>query len=159
MALIPSVDQMAKQILEYKLKPYTDTLEKEEREKFLKEMEDTAVDSLKTKLESVNTSWDALQESLSALGKIPQTIITGITTSATIMPPPAGTTVLVAQLSGDIPVWQAQASDANAKVATIKESLSVLAVGVPPLDPIMASLDSVATTVSNVQSALGAIPI
>ena len=75
------------------------------------------------------------------------------------MPPPAGTTVLVAQLSGDIPVWQAQASDANAKVATIKESLSVLAVGVPPLDPIMASLGSVATTVSNVQSALGAIPI
>lgn len=156
--LIPSPDQVAETIIEQQFKGYTDKLSKEERKKFLDEMKAAAKESIKLKLDSINTSWVALQESLAALSNIPTSLAQGIATASTIMPPPAGTTVLVSQLTGDIPVWQAQAADANAKVSVIKESLAPLS-ALPVIAPFMAPLDAVAATVSSVQAALGAIPL
>ena len=156
--LIPSPDKVAETIIEQQFKGYTDKLSKEERKKFLEEMKAAAKESIKLKLDSINTSWVALQESLAALSNIPTSLVQGIASAATLMPPPAGTTVLVSQLTGDIPVWQAQAADANAKVAVIKGSLAPLS-ALPVIAPFMAPLDAVAATVSSVQAALGAIPL
>lgn len=156
--LIPSPDIVAGTVIEQQFQEYTDKLSEDKRKEFLDKMKAAAKDSIKMKLESINTQWNALQESLAALEKIPQTILQGITTSASIMPPPAGTTVLVSQLTGDIPVWQAQAADANAKVSVIKETLTPLS-ALPVVAPFMTALDTVAGTVSVVQAALGAIPL
>lgn len=156
--LIPSPDTVAETIIEQQFKEYTDKLSKEKRKEFLDNMKSAAKESIKIKLESINTQWVALQESLAALSNVPVAITQGIATAATIMPPPAGTTVLVSQLTGDIPVWQAQAADANAKVSVIKDILTPLS-ALPVVAPFMTALDTVAGTVSAVQAALGAIPL
>lgn len=156
--LITSPEVVAEIIIEQQFKGYTDTLSEEDRVRFLTDMKSAAKDSILLKLYTINTTWKSLNDILTALGNIPSTILQGITTAATLMPPPAGTTVLVSQLQGDIPLWQAQAAEANAKVSSIRESLNPIA-NLPVVAPFIPSLDTISETVFTIQTALGSIPL
>lgn len=160
MALFPiPTKELAEQVILARFKPYTDKLSREEAQKFKDEMVEAAKDAITTKLDNLNASFDALSESLTALNNVPVTIATGITTASTIMPPPAGLTVLTSQLMGNIPVWQAQASDADAKAKQILETLSMFKGTVPAIDTAVSVVEGIAATVTTVKEALGAIPI
>lgn len=157
--LIPDTSAMAEEIIKGKIKGYTDNLPEEEANAVISDMTSSAKSSMENKLNEINSIYGQVETSLNGLSGIPLDLSQTVASAAPIMPPPAGVTVAVSQISAGVKGWKAQAEDANAKVATMKNSLQLLAVGVPALEPILQSLEIISGTVESIKESLDAIPI
>lgn len=156
-SLIANVDSMAEEIIKAKIKDFTDSLP--DPEEAIQSMVDAAKGQIVSKLNQLNTLYDSVQTAITNLSGVPADIAQAIASAATILPPGGGVPVVVSQTMANIKSWKSQLGTASSALAELNDTVGLLGMGVPALDPIVQTLSTVQGAIDAVGALIDAIPL
>lgn len=155
--LIANVEQMAEEIIKAKIKNFTDSLPNPEET--IEQMVDAAKAQIKSKLDQLNSLYDSVQTAITNLSGVPADIAQAIASAATILPPGGGVPVVVSQTMANIKSWKSQLGTATAALSQLNDTVGLLGMGVPALEPIVQTLSTVQSAIDTVGALIDAIPL
>lgn len=156
-SLIANVESMAEEIIKAKIKDFTDSLPNPEET--IEQMVDAAKGQIVSKLNQLNSLYDSVQTAITNLTGVPADIAQAIASAATILPPGGGVPVVVSQTMANIKSWKSQLGTATAALSQLNDTVGLLGMGVPALDPIVQTLSTVQDAIDAVGALIDAIPL
>lgn len=163
MSIISNISSMAETIIEEKTSQYLNSIPNtEERQAVRDRLVNSAKSMMESKLEEVNALYDKVTEGISQLQSVPSDLAQQVVNIAAVAATPTAATAalpLTSQFISFISSLKTICKDLSTALVSLTGAVTLLAQGVPSLEPIMTMITNLSEPVSSLISAVEAIPI